>query len=231
MPRSRLLTRSEIAGLSASPFVAKQRLTHVPSRVSVAWSWYDEAKGAVEWSFSNDDAVQHSVILLRNGYYFAGAFWPVYWANSGGRGASATNQSDDFGTEWATAPAPLIDSGVKGNSPPICLADFDGNKTVVFLFTLAPGESWSMLEGGFSASMTPSGISIHEVSPEASGEFCIGYDPTRVTDWDLQTGTSLRGYSPNPSTFKTIEVRVQGDAPFDVLPYNDPAPTDGPCSG
>lgn len=232
MPRSRLLTRSEIDELTPSPFVVRERLAHASSRVSVAWSWYDEAKGVVEWSFANEGTSQHSVILLRNGYYFAGAFWPVYWANSGGRGASAANQSDNFGTEWATAIAPLVDNGVRGNSPPICLADFGGRKkTVVFLFTLAPGETWSMVEGGFSASMTPSGISLHEAALESSGDFCIGYDPRRVTDWDQQTGTSLRGYSPDPSTFNTVEIRVEGGAPFDTLPYDDPAPANGPCQG
>ena len=116
------------------------------------------------------------------------------------------------------------------NSAPLCLADFgSGRRTVCFLFSLAPGEKWSMLEGGFSASMTPSGISLYEVSLEKSGWFCIGYDQRRATDWDSQTGTTLQGYSPNPSTFALAEVLVESGAPYDVLPYAD-SYTDGSCA-
>ena len=86
-----------------------------------------------------------------------------------------------------------------------------------------------MIEGGFSGSMTPSGISLYEVSMEKSGQFCVGYDRTRVTDWDSQTGTALQGYTPDPSTFTLVEVRAESGAPYDVLPYND-SYTDGPCA-
>lgn len=236
MPRSRLLSKSELAGLKPAPQAAKQRLIHLSSKVSVGWGWYDEASGVVEWSFKNEDTAPHSVALLRNGYYFGGAFWPVYEANSSGRGASATNPADNFGVNWATDLSPLPDNGVANNSPPLALMDFGaGRVTVNFVFTIAPGATWSMLEGGFSAAMTPSGISLYEVTVESlgqgnPGQFCVGYDPQRVADWDAQTGTSLQGYSPNPSTFNTVEVLVESDAPYDVLPFSDPNPTLGPCA-
>jgi hypothetical protein len=228
--RPRSLTAGEKAKLSPQKVVNRQRLTHLSNFVSVSWGWYDQSNGVVQWSFINMDSAQHSVVLLRNGYYFGGAFWPVYYANSGGRGASATNPADDFGTEWATALTPLTDNGVANNSPPIAIVDFGGAKRqVYFVFTLAPGETWSMLEGGFSQSMTPSGISLYEVTLEAAGQFCVAYDPARVTAWDAQTGTTLQGYSPNPSTFTTVEVQIEADAPYDVLPFNDTM-TDGPCA-
>jgi len=230
-PHARLLTLKERAALErAVPRTFVQLVTHISSKVSVGWSWYDESQGVVEWTFENSDTVPHAVILLRNTYYFGGAFWPVYYANSDGRGASATDPQDNFGTDWAMGLTPLKDSGVASNSPPLCLADFgSGNRSVCFLFSLAPGENWSMVEGGFSASMTPSGISLYEVSLAKSGQFCIGYDQTRVTDWDTQTGTTLEGYSPNPSTFALAEVQVESGAPYDVLPFND-SYADGPCA-
>jgi hypothetical protein len=161
------------------------------------------------------------------------SIWPVYYANSNGRGASATNPNDNFGVDFLDGSkeiTPLVDSGVLNNAPPLGLVTFNNsdptkinssNSTVCFIFTLAPGESWSMLEGGFSSSMTPSGISVYEVTPLYGGNLCIGYDPQRVIDWDLQTQTSLQGYTPNPSTFNTWLLSVESDAPFDVLPYND----------
>ena len=97
-----------------------------------------------------------------------------------------------------------------------------------FVFTIAAGSSWSILEGGFSQAMTPSGFSLYEVNLVKSGPFCIGYDQQRVVDWDLQTKTDLQGYSPNPSTFDTVEVLAEADAPFDVLPFND-SYADGEC--
>ena len=218
----RLLTPQERSALppKKAATILKHTLTHVSTKVSVSWGWYnnDPSQGVVEWTFGNGDTVQHSVVLLRNGYYFGGAFWPIYVANSG------------FAVDWATALTPLTDNGVANNSKPICLADVaSGNRSVNFAITLGPGESWSVLEGGFSTSMTPSGITLYEVTLEKSGSFCIGYDSQRVADWDAQTGTTLQGYSPNPSTVDTIEISVESDAPYDVLPFND-SYADGPCA-
>jgi len=46
----------------------------VSQNISVTWSWYDENQGIVEWTFHNLGRQTESVILLRNGYYFGGAF-------------------------------------------------------------------------------------------------------------------------------------------------------------
>lgn len=238
---SRLLTEREKLEITPEPFrEVIFRHTHVASKVSVGWAWYNEGQGTVEWSFRNSDAQEHSVVLLRNGYYFAGAFWPVYYENSDGRGASATNPSDNFGTNFLGAGSqisPLTDKGVARNNPPLGLITFDNpdagnisssNSQVLFVFTLKAGETWSMLEGGFSASMTPSNISLHELHPLSHGSFCIGYDPKRVTDWDNQTSTSLKGYSPNPITMATWLLEAEKGAPFLELPYKD-SYADGAC--
>ncbi len=214
-PHARLLTQKEREALKrAAPKAFVQLVTRVSNGVSGGWSWYDESQGVVEWSFENSDTTSHAVIPLRNTYYFGDAFWPVYYSNSDGRGSSATDPQDNFGTEWVNGLAPLKDDGVARNSPPICLADF--------------GETWSMVEGGFSTSMTPLGISLHGVSLKKQGRFCVGYDQTRVVDWDSQTGTKLRGYSPDPSTFTLTEILAESGAPYDILQFRD-SYTDGQC--
>lgn len=53
--------------------VPKHASVHIASSVTVNWSWYDQSQGVVQWTFQNGDKKVHSVILLRNGYYFGGA--------------------------------------------------------------------------------------------------------------------------------------------------------------
>src|SRR5579883_2904064 len=151
---------------SYAELVAKQATIHVAANVTVSWAWYDQANGVVVWKFQNSDTKQHSVVLLRNGDYFGGD-----WLDG----------SKDI--------APLNDNGILYNAPPLGLVTFGNsnpqdistkNTTVCFIFTLAPRESWSMLEGGFSQQMTPSGISLYEVTPLQAGNYCIGYDQQRV---------------------------------------------------
>jgi len=90
-----------------------------------------------------------------------------------------------------------------------------------FIFTLNPGQTWSMLEGGFSLITPPQPQGVYQVSLGYAGPTCVGYDPQRVKDWDTQTGTNLQGYSPNPNTFNIATVTAPG-APYDILPFNDP---------
>ncbi|MEM3861582.1 MAG: hypothetical protein QW203_03755 [Thermoplasmatales archaeon] len=185
------------------------------SSVTVNWTWYDESQGIVSWNFQNNSSEQKSVILYRSGYYFGNAFWPVY-VNNGM-------------TYWATSLTPLIDQGVANNTMPIGIIDFGGgNKIIAFIFTFAPGQQWSVLEGGFSSAMQPSGQAVYELSLEKTGSFCIGYDPQQVLDWDLQTGTTMQGYSPNPNNFNTIEVTVPVGTQYIQLFPNDTV-SDSPC--
>jgi hypothetical protein len=71
--KPRGLTLGEKQTLKPLPSATKQILTHVSSKVNVSWAWYDQANGVVQWTFVNEDSIPHSVILLRNGYYFGGA--------------------------------------------------------------------------------------------------------------------------------------------------------------
>lgn len=169
--------------------------------LNVSWSWYSKKDGIVIWTFTNRSFLQSTVILFRNGYYFGNAYFPIYLQNGV--------------TNWAKKLSPLIDKGVEQNSMPLAILDFgNGNRIVAFIFTLAGGQKWSVLEGGFSEFMPPSNVALFDVNYEHSGQFCIGYDPKQVMDWDEQTNSDMKGYSPNPSTFDTIELSVPSTAPY-----------------
>lgn len=175
---------------------------HATSQVTADWKWHDETQGLVEWTFANPTNEQKSVILLRNGYYFGNAFWPVYDANP------------EFSTHFMKTIVPLTDDGTANNSPPLSVVLFpNGRYIACFVFTLSAGQTWSMLEGGFSSSITPSGISTYDLTPYSAHNLCIGYDQQQVSDWDSQTDTSLQGYSPNPKTFED-RISFAADAPF-----------------
>ena len=193
--------------------------------------WYDLKSGTVEWIFENRSSILKHIVLLRNGYMFGDAFWPVYVANSNGRGAS-TNPSDNFGVNWidsASSNIPLKNLGTAKNTMPIGLVTTtsstvsinNGNTTVAFIFTLGGGSKYSVLEGGFSESMPPVIQQIFPVSQLYCGKACIGYDTQRVLDWDTQTGTSLQGYSPNPASVDTCLFMLPAGSPFDTLKYRD----------
>lgn len=194
----------------------------VANPITVAWKWYDQTNGVVEWTFTNPAGIVQSCALYRAGYTFGGAFWPVYLANA------------EFNTAWATAQTPLVDDGAANNSAPICVAlPPGGTPTVVFVFTLAPGQSWSILEGGFTGT-DPSQLGPIETVPLApqtgqAGSWCVGYDPVQVTDWDVQTGTTLQGYSPNPETFSILPFAPPSGSPIAPV-FNDPI-SQGTCSG
>jgi hypothetical protein len=181
--------------------------------VKVSWAWHKELQGNVAWTFQNTGAQQTTVILFRSSYYFGNAFWPIYENNAG------------FGTAFTTKLEPLQDKTIQNNSPPLALVSWkqdDGSykSIIAFIFTLAPGQTWQMLEGGFSPLMPPESPSAYEVSEVSQGDFTIGYDPQQVDKWDEQTGTSLQGYFPNPKVFQTVQVIAPAEASFVQL-FND----------
>ena len=158
-------------------------------RVTVSWKWYDEANGTVEYTFSNVGQKERSVVLYRSGYYFGNAYFPIYLANKG------------FNTSWSDNKA-LEDLGAEHNSAPVAPVNFNGKYLIAFVFTLSPGQAWSMLEGGFQGA-EPTGVVTYPVSFNGMAEFCVLYDKEQVVDWDEQTGTSLKGFLPNPKTVRS----------------------------
>ena len=171
----------------------------ISSFVTVSWAWTDQAAGNISWTFVNSDPHNsHAVVLYRGAtgvgdYIFGGAFWPIYL----GPDNPASHMLD------ATQPLPTL-SGTGGQ--PMGLIDYGPSASprylVHFIFNLAPGQTWSTPEGGF-AGITPDAGACYELDSYVAGNYCVGYDPARVTDWDNQVHDTDRGYSPNPTTFYT----------------------------
>ena len=210
---------------------------------SVSWTWYDEQKGIVKWTLKNLTDTPRSFVLFRNGYYFGNAYWPIYVSNPefnvkfiSIKPGEAIPTLPIGIVEQNGAPLAIIDllKGVKPLTHPDtspALVD----KIVAFVFTLAPYQVYEILEGGFSNSTPPTGAALYEVAVHSTGDYCIGYDPNQVLDWDMQTGTAMSGYLPNPSTFRTVEMIFassafsSGSEPPSVALFNDPISA-GPCA-
>ncbi len=175
------------------------------ANISVEWTWSNESQGLVQWSFKNNSAEQVAFVLYRNGYYFCGAF-----------GASIYVANPQFGISYAPSAAPLTDLGAQSNAPPLGIVGFpNGTSVVCFVFVLAPGAAYSMLEGGFSSLTPPNGATIYELSNPVPETYCIGYDPASVSQWNLQSGESLSG-GPNPGSQTAVSWSPPSDAPVSV---------------
>jgi hypothetical protein len=187
-----------------------EQLEASSQNLKVSWSWYSEEQGIVEWTFQNISSQEATGLLLRNSYYFGNAYWPVYQNNSG------------FGVAFASKLEPLVDKSVRLNSAPLGIiswkeADGSYKNIVSFVFTLSSGQTWRMLEGGFSRANPPQNISVFEVTPGSESDFTITYDQMHVDVWNEQTNASDAGYAPNPSTFKTMQLLAPPEAPFAQL--------------
>ncbi len=203
-----------ISGSKALDVKHEMVKTVTPSAVEIGWNWYDEQTGTVSWNFRNNGNQTKTVILFRNSYYFGNAYWCIYVNNEM--------------TYWAKDLSVLPGRSVIKNTMPIGIVDFRRSKRIIaFLFTLSAGQDWSALEGGFSSSSPPANPALFEVTFKKSADFCIGYDEVQVTDWNAQTGSTMSGYSPNPSTIRTVEVSAPAAASFYQL-FNDTI-DDGKC--
>jgi hypothetical protein len=188
----------------------------ISTSITADWTWNDKRSGIVAWNFKNSSMFQETVVLYRSAYFFGNAFYPIYLESGI--------------TSWATLLTPLMNRGLNGNTMPLGVVDFGRKQRIIaFLFTLGPGQSWSVLEGGFSADSPPSNSVLYGVSLEKPGSFCIGYDQKQVSDYDMQTSTSLKGYSPNPDYVKTVEVSISSFAQY-VQVFPKDSISDSPCS-
>lgn len=189
----------------------------ISTSITANWSWYNKLMGIVSWNFKNNSAFQETAVLYRSGYFFGNAYFPIYLENGI--------------TIWAGKLSPLMNKGPDRNTMPLGVVDFGKAKRIIaFVFTFDPGQTWSVLEGGFTSKTPPSNAVLYGLELEKVRSFCIGYDPKQVTDYDRQTSSNLRGYSPNPDFIKTVEVSVSSYAPYVQLFAGDSV-TDGPCTG
>ncbi len=175
------------------------------ANVAVSWKWYDEAQGLVEWTFVNNGASQATGLLYRVNYPFGNAFWCAYENNA------------VFDTSFETSITPLVDKGVELNSAPLAIfQNPDGSLFVAFNFTLSPKQSWSMIEGGFSASllpntgMTPIFVPAVEVGVKS---YNITYDTTNCEGYIEQTNSTGMTCPANPVLVKSMVLTLSTQIP------------------
>ena len=194
----------------------------ISSYVTVSWAWVDQKNGLLTWTFVNSDNTNsHAVVLYRGiggAYIFGGAFWPIYLG------------PDNRASSWLDGTKPLPTASGSGNAP-MGLLDFGSGASprylVAFIINLAPGQTWSMNEGGFWAA--PTTAACYDLVSNIAGNYCVGYDPKRVTDWDNQVKNKDRGYSPDPNNVNTYAFTSEAATPENTLNYNDSIAA-GPCS-
>ena len=197
---------------------------HVQS-ATVSFSGPD-SNGIVVWTFKNTGNTTGSWLLQRGAslagqqfedYVFGQAFNVMYLYNG-----------SLFGTELLTAPpVPLVDNGAANNSPPMSLINSPSGMSICFVFTLAPGQTWSMEEGGFSNGVVPSNpqlIPVTVANP-APSYWCDSWNSEQCQGFNQQTGNNLP-CPPNPWTISTI--LMQTDISIPILIQD--TFTEGQCS-
>lgn len=151
--------------------------------LQVSWKWYNQDKGLVEWTFTNIGNAIGSGLLFRATYPFGNAFWPIYEDNTA------------FDTQFTTMAIPLVDQGSENNSPPLAIfKNPDGSMFVAFVFTLEAGQTWSMLEGGFSSDLTPDYDGSPYIVPavrDSISTYRIEWDAEQCQGYNQQAGTNL----------------------------------------
>ncbi len=169
------------------------------ANVTVDWVWWNHNEGQVLWTFVNTSSQKCSVILFRDGYYFGGAFWPIYIKEGFGLRTDLSALGDNLlGPYYMHAPLSVV--------------HFAGQAYIVaFIFTLDPGEAWGTVESGFTGkggqpTEPEDPLFVVEVEPEgAATSFCLQYDPQHVTDFAGTASnsgiSSSPAYQPNPNTF------------------------------
>jgi hypothetical protein len=157
--------------------------------LQVSWEWYDKQEGIVQWNFRNAGNAPGSGLLFRATYPFGNAFWPIYVDNP------------EFDTHFSTLEIPLIDRGVENNSPPLAVfQNPDKFMFVAFVFTLSPGQEWSMLEAGFINGLTPDYEGSPKIIPAVKSgisSYNITWSPDQCSGYNQQTGDNLP-CPPNP---------------------------------
>jgi hypothetical protein len=150
------------------------------------------SNGQVTWIFSNTGTVTGSWVFVRgvsqNGvefenYPFGGAFNVMYLYNA-----------SLFGTYLLTAaPTVLVDNGPANNVPPLGIVDSPSGRSLMFVFTLAPGQTWSMYEYGFTNGYEPVNPTLYPVTVKdsTSKPYCYTWDSQQCYGYDQQTGQNL----------------------------------------
>jgi hypothetical protein len=200
--------------------------TAAPPQGVVSFSGPD-ANGLVTWTFKNIGGTTGSWVLQRGAslagqqfedYVFGQAFNVIYLYN----GAA-------FATSLLTAPpTPLVDQGTANNSAPMAIVDAPTGRSICFVFTLTPGQTWSMEEGGFSGGVVPSNPQLIPVTvKDASVQYyCDAYQAEQCQGYNQQAGTNFP-CPPNPWQIQGILMETTESIPILIADTI----TAGPCGG
>ncbi len=199
--------------------------TAAPAQGHVSFTGPD-ANGLVTWTLKNTGGTTGSWILQRGAslagqqfedYVFGQAFNVIYLYN----GVA-------FSTSLLVAPpTPLVDQGTLNNSPPMAIVDAPSGCSICFVFTLTPGQTWSMEEGGFSGGIVPSNPQLIPVSVKDPSvqTFCDSYQSEQCQGYNQQAGTNFP-CPPNPWQIQGILMSTTVDIPI-LVPDSI---TTGPCA-
>ncbi len=218
MPKNAVIHRgyTELLPRAVAPQISKY--------VTVTWQWTDQSNGDINWIFTNNDpSNSHAVVLYRGAtsdsggggvgsYIFGGAFWPIYLG------------PDDSVSHMLDGSQALPTLSGSGGGQPMGLLDFGASASprylVAFIFNIAAGATFTTPEQGFTG-LTPTAGACYELVSNVTGNYCVGYDPQRVIDFDNQEKDNDRGYSPNPSSYFTYAFTPEAATPEVTLGYND----------
>ncbi|WP_337860036.1 hypothetical protein [Ferroplasma sp.] len=170
--------------------------------VEVNYTWYDKAKGIIQWNFMNTSSTARSFILLRGIeenrkvseiYAFGNAFYPLYYKN--------------FHVNFATKPEPLANISPETNSAPLAVINnSDSILLVAFLYTLSGGTKYSVLEGGWKG-IEPGGIKVVDAEFAATKNFEIKYDKKQCALYNEESNSDYP-CPENPFTVKSALMNV-----------------------
>lgn len=148
----------------------------IENPVKVNYTWYEKAKGIIQWNFENTGSTTRSFILLRGItennkvseiYAFGDAFYPLYYKN--------------FNVDFVTEPEPLANVSARTNNAPLAVIEnSDSRLLVAFLYTLSGGSKYSVLEGGWTG-VEPGGIKIVLAKYSGTKDFSIKYEKKQCT--------------------------------------------------
>jgi hypothetical protein len=109
----------------------------------------------------------------------------------------------------------------------MALVDAPTGKSICFIFTLAPGQTWSMEEGGFTGGIVPSNPQLIPVTVEngTAQQWCDEWNSEQCQGFNQQTGDNLP-CPPNPWTITTILMQTTAGIPILIQDTF----TEGACS-
>ena len=189
------MTQKIVGGIKPEGMKSVTKEIKTVSPIEVSWAWKDEPNGLITWTFKNSTEHTESFVLLRSGYYFGNAFYPVYINNK------------EFGVHFDVDNFSLYED----ETPPLAVVYLSGKPIVCFVYTMFPDSTFSMDEGGWTDGNVPTDYKAVPISEAGISYFSIKYNPEQVTQWNEQSTTQYEGWNPNPRAFRSMKFVSLGE--------------------